>query len=681
MSGILRVTDGIRTVTMLANLAGIFVEDWRPQSSQSKGGGVWSESPFINGRQLVVDSRMNITDTFEFKLHDGDQDSAIRDIKLLTTLLEDAVSYWTDDWQSGSFALPVWIEYRGDCETNTSYAYIYDYSIPEIDNPHNNPFRRGTADEMTLIVEHGEWRNSKPKETVDTNIFAGQLLTVAGIGDVYYGTTESIKSTVSPYHFSTLKYVNSNISHVYNYDAGTAAYSANLLNTGGAVNLYNLPVQVNDALYCGSCVDDIPFDSLLLLLSQLGDGTVTLQLEYWNGAAWAAVSASPEFAPSGIFVGPTTGYYSMTWRRISDWATTNVNGQIGYWIRIRVSVVTVAPTQIPIHNGTVLPIASIQWPWINIADDDLPGDIDASIKYYLTQIAHDNTVVPNSGQCNRIIIGSRSRGVTPDSGNDYFTSYLNCNYNKTGVTVGGTGASNTDSISPSGYVRNMTVIGATTDYVIASWTITSGAESWRGDYRVFVRYRYNSGASAALRLSSFPNSARTNATTTSTQYTNVGTGAEKYVLDLGTIRIDTFGEDTMQYLQLYLLADTSGAANIDVIDIALVPIDEFVFEIASESLSDYGSRSFVHDSTTEKQSSFTRMIGSGSIPLAFGAVYENCITKVLGKMRLKRNKDQRLFAFGWYEDTSTGESFAILDGSFVNKLETVSHYIFARGDA
>lgn len=223
---ILRITDGYTTYNLInKERHGISLFDWTPAVSASKDGGVWANSPLMDGRQLVYRKLDNVVETFSLRIGAESQDMAITMLTQLTNLLEAGVGYWT----SGSrMSIPTWIEAKGPDESNTRYALIYDYKIPELDNPFATPFfntRRGVSlDEITLIIERGQWQETPIGESVcaqysafqrDTPVMFRRTIT-NGIYDsyAYSGSVNSILPWVragrvgSNYYVSAYKFIN-----------------------------------------------------------------------------------------------------------------------------------------------------------------------------------------------------------------------------------------------------------------------------------------------------------------------------------------------------------------------------------------------------------------------------------------------------------------------------------------
>jgi len=105
----------------------------------------------------------NITDGVVLALSEDDINEAIREMRRLRGLLEEAVAYWEND----NATKCVWWEVRGSNESNIRYALIYDYRTPKDPDPFNPPFfapGRSIVDEFPLILEHGFWQPVPPDQ-------------------------------------------------------------------------------------------------------------------------------------------------------------------------------------------------------------------------------------------------------------------------------------------------------------------------------------------------------------------------------------------------------------------------------------------------------------------------------------------------------------------------------------
>lgn len=85
---------------------------------------------------------------------------------------------------------------------------------------------------------------------------------------------------------------------------------------------------VNDAVYFRS---ERVFSSVKINVGTAGAGTYTVTPEYYNGTAWASLTDLTD----GTNAFKTTGTNSITYAVPDDWAATTVNGQSGFYVRIR----------------------------------------------------------------------------------------------------------------------------------------------------------------------------------------------------------------------------------------------------------------------------------------------------------------------------------------------------------
>jgi len=97
---------------------------------------------------------------------------------------------------------------------------------------------------------------------------------------------------------------------------------------------------VDDAYYFGHAKR---FDVVWLNIGTQGDGVWVITWEYWNGAAWSALS---DVVDNTNGFTALVGLRDVSFTRPGDWATADVGGVSGlYWIRARVSSFTSINTQ------------------------------------------------------------------------------------------------------------------------------------------------------------------------------------------------------------------------------------------------------------------------------------------------------------------------------------------------
>jgi len=139
------------------------------------------------------------------------------------------------------------------------------------------------------------------------------------------------------------------------FDAVGATYTddltaANNLVSTGDVDVFDAVdgAEVGDIVYI-SGVD--PFTKVKIQQRTQGVGVWTHTWEYWSGATWTAL---PGIGVDGVagdaealhFRG-ITGKHYITYNMPTDWATTTVDGVLGYFVRARISAytsTTTAPT-------------------------------------------------------------------------------------------------------------------------------------------------------------------------------------------------------------------------------------------------------------------------------------------------------------------------------------------------
>jgi hypothetical protein len=101
----------------------------------------------------------NAIETFRFKVARFTQDDVIYETQELRRLLEAAKQYFI-----GGSDVPVWLEARGNCETNTRYAVVCNHSTGSDTNPYQLPFDMDhpVMTPWTLVVERQHWRDKAP---------------------------------------------------------------------------------------------------------------------------------------------------------------------------------------------------------------------------------------------------------------------------------------------------------------------------------------------------------------------------------------------------------------------------------------------------------------------------------------------------------------------------------------
>jgi hypothetical protein len=96
--------------------------------------------------------------------------------------------------------------------------------------------------------------------------------------------------------------------------------------------------QVDACLFIGG---DAPFPGLQLATTLAKSGTVAA--EYWNGAAWVAIprwmttlAAAPRTS-TALALLDAVGRHNMRFSAMPAWATTTLDGNLKYWVRLRIT--------------------------------------------------------------------------------------------------------------------------------------------------------------------------------------------------------------------------------------------------------------------------------------------------------------------------------------------------------
>lgn len=171
----LYLTDGEDRVDLLSREAGYTLCSWTPAVAQYKGGGVYADSPMADGRRLVMRRYANAVEVMELTAEGRDQDQVIRFTSDLLRMLEAAADYWASRWATR----PIYLVARSAFEKETRYAIVHAGSIPELENPYEQPFFASQM-RITLRLERGPWQDSPPGSGSCVAVSSIRSWTVAG---------------------------------------------------------------------------------------------------------------------------------------------------------------------------------------------------------------------------------------------------------------------------------------------------------------------------------------------------------------------------------------------------------------------------------------------------------------------------------------------------------------------
>lgn len=378
-----------------------------------------------------------------------------------------------------------------------------------------------------------------------------------------------------------------NITHIFWYDASVPAYSPNLMHAALPYNLLPVVPAVGDIVYFGintAWADSGPFCSLVF---DIGTAQVDLTItwEYWNGG-WVALTRQDNTNANGAMTGQafdTTGENSVHWVQPDDWLTTTVNGITGYWVRARVTAIGAAPSPPTQQNRDVY---SITWPYVEIQMGIIGGDIPALAKALITNQSDADASNDPKLWTNRIIAGLRSM-----SRGENFTAYINLadeqNPTNVNVGVGGFSAFANDVTTASG--RRITITNHLGPYSEEAGVdfLNPLAAEYQGVYHLYVRGEQTSGASGDISLRvryGFGPYERLGATD---EVIFENTNAWQ-LLDFGKIELAPraeMGDYNLYSLTISIQASGDGAADVNLYDLILIPVDEWAIDAVATSLA------------------------------------------------------------------------------------------------
>jgi len=260
------------------------LDNWSPSLPKLKGGGVWQDSPLSTGRRLVDSKFGNVADSLSFDVNGIGQAATIAESVKLLQLLQKAREFGTSGWQTD----PVWIYRRLDCEENGQYGLIFNWDIPNLENPYAAPFynsrQLSTMDNFTLGVEHSIWMGNQPG--------TGACVQASGVqaGWTYTGwETVDANPTYSLIQSTTGRIFAGQVAGVLQSDDDGATWA------------------VSTAAPAAAILSMIQTSTGRILAAELGNVWRTDN----DGVAWVAVAAPQPASPYVMIQSPTSGRLLM----------------------------------------------------------------------------------------------------------------------------------------------------------------------------------------------------------------------------------------------------------------------------------------------------------------------------------------------------------------------------------
>lgn len=504
-----------------------------------------------------------------------------------------------------------------------------------------------------------------------------------------YGNVDSAgvrEVTTANEVYITNKHNLANITDIYNYDASLTTFSSNLLDAALPTTLFPATAAAGDIVYFGinTALPDATtalFCSLVFDIATVAAATTSFTLiwEFSRSASWNTLTVqdnTDSFQNSGV--------NSVHWEQPPNWQTRAVNGITAYWVRVRISALTGTFTNPTQQNRNIY---SITWPYIEIQQSEIDGDITALLQL-------QNTIVSDADgpdgsapdlYSNYIIAGLRSV-----SRGENFTPYLNCsdeqNHPDIDVTLGTNVAFSTElSLSATGRRATWTTSGIA-DTMKDRVLFTINKPLAQEFFGTFHAYAYM--ITTALVATDFEYRLRIKTGTSGVSY-SIPTTAPKTSLsddltvDMGEISIQPPIKQDGQTIDKLEIA-IQGSCTADSLfthfyELILIPTDESVFECIDNQNDD--------DSVIEN-GRYLRI--SSLIPKQniISTLHSSIDNDTLGKYQsissgypiLQKDERQRIWFLSNQYDSSGGVDSALIAIAYKVQLQRNQRYLSLRGE-
>jgi hypothetical protein len=499
------------------------------------------------------------TDDFSLNVIGTSHNDISSKVQALNLLLRKASQFK----HNSSQITPVYVEAQTASETNPRFALVKGRKGGKLPDVLNHPFELDNwLDSLPLMIERESlWRSHAP----------GTLPTVATL-------TQIVGSPAAPTEVFLANHCDlTDVATIKRFDASAGTYSANLAGTTGW-KLFPDPVEANDCLRIRFAK---PAHHIVLPIKTAADWNVTLVAEYWNGAFVAATEGSkhtrwPTGTASQLF--NAAGDWVVNLGNVADWASMVLDGDAGYWIQVRASVVTSQVT-IPVCSDGYAPYCP------RYSGFELPAAAskgDASPLLLLRfRSPIGGALTPVLGTLSQIVVGAKKDNL------DTFRPALNCGNQDNPAGWAATYDADTSSVAdpnyPGAYRARTTFATVATELARVTFAGTSKLAAWPGRYRAILRVQQVGGAagdcSVRLRM-------RIGGSTDAYPVYNTDLKALKTkdagleLVDLGELRIPLTLRDPDDPLSANVYFEcaakrASGASVLDWADLWLMPCEDY----------------------------------------------------------------------------------------------------------
>lgn len=302
-NAILQITDGTTTFDLLP-----WLKDWTPSLPGLKGGGTFLSGVFSDGRRPVLSNFDNAVETFYLIPNGTNQDGVINKLQTLRQLLQKGREYWTTSWQDS----PVYIAARGSRETNTRYAVIVDWSMPNEDNPYAQPFysKQSAMQDVSLILEHEHWQDNVPGE-------ASCVL----VNNIEAHPTSITADNYAPTASTDDGYVNLSWRATVSTGGGNITMGYNVNPYGGAVRFRNVDIPAGATIH-----------SAKIYFYSIGNYSTSANLRIYiqDTLDPAALSNYTDFIARSFASNPTVSWSPESWTTGNAYTTPDISALIEY---------------------------------------------------------------------------------------------------------------------------------------------------------------------------------------------------------------------------------------------------------------------------------------------------------------------------------------------------------------
>lgn len=490
-----------------------------------------------------------------------------------------------------------------------------------------------------------------------------------------------------------------NLSHAYHHDDSLGTWSSNLQEAALPFNLLPASPTTSDLLVMGVSTafeDQGPFSSVVFDLGTTIDTSDAGRVEwqYWDGASWSQLEIQDNTDRQGDAYYKalnSSGVNSLHFVPPSDWATLNLNSHFGgsapnvtgWWIR---GIVQDGAVTSPTQQNRIL--YSITWPYVDIDEAQLSGDMSALIRFHLQNPADGQFSNDPKRWINRLLISSRS-----NSRGTNFSPYLNFAnvQNPDGIRcMDVNGAFAADNTAAAGTLWQHTSGVHTLEravYFVMNEVISS---EYLGRYHAFLRAKQVGGSAGDFGVQLYRSWGLTDVAVS--DVIRLRTTGEIELIDLGPVSLPgtalaTPADQTYSVLSIFTVNDGAGA-DLYLYDLILMPTDEWIgdFTDLNNDVRTVLGRVFLTDATYLEIDNVVNPRFPVRAPVrrvSNNWIWANWFPIINAPPNLKEGKDQRLFFLAArYANKNTGASEVILsepEMALRISLQAVNRYHTMRG--